>query len=413
MIKISKSEVVDYSYITIGVSLYALSVAFFLLPYKLTTGGVAGIGALVFYATGFEVQNTYLLVNLLLLGLAVKELGWRFCFKTIYAVLTLSFMMWFMQRLYELCDCPMLAGDELFMSCLIGAILEGVALGFCFISGGSTGGTDIIAAIVNKYRNMSLGTVIMILDVIIISSCYFVFHDVQRVVFGYVLLIVSSITLDYCVTRNRQAVEFKIFSRNPKAIAEAIIRTGRGVTLLDGQGYYTKSERKVILSVVRKREQMYWLKMIKSIDPFAFVTMSYVNSVWGEGFDVMKVKENANALKRKVVVVATDDEERVEQVRAVLGTNYDVRSLTDVGCDTSNPINSDILSQNAVLKARFVKTYYGYDSIAYGTTLNDSSTKIFVVSTGNVPLEEPTTHKLASLQEVKNFFDERNVVSLK
>lgn len=301
----------------------------------------------------------------------------------------------------------MIVGDQLSMACLIGAILEGVALALCFLAGGSTGGTDIIAAIVNKYRNMSLGTLIMLMDVVVISSCYFVFYDIQRVIFGFVLLIVSSISLDYFISRNRQAVEFKIFSRNPKAIAEAIIKTGRGVTLLEGQGYYTKSERKVILSVVRKREQMYWLKMIKSIDPFAFVTMTNVNSVWGEGFDVMKVREKSNALKRKVIVLASDEMDEIEEMRTIFGAKYDVRSLMDVGCDVSNPINTDILSKNAVLKARFVKQFYGYDCVAYGTTLNDSSTNIFAVATGNVPDEEPKVDKFANIEEVKGFFETR------
>jgi len=406
MIKISRAEILDYFYITVGVTLYAISVAFFLLPYKLTTGGVAGIGALIYYATGFEVQNTYLLVNLLLLILAVKELGWRFCFRTIYAVGSLTFMLWLTQRLYEMFGSPMLVGDELFMSCLIGAILEGIALGFCFVAGGSTGGTDIIAAIVNKYRNMSLGTVIMLLDIIIISSCYFVFHDVQRVVFGYVLLIVSSVTLDYYVNRIRQAVEFKIYSRNPNAIANEIMKTGHGVTILDGMGFYTKSERKVIVSVVRKSEQMMLFRMIKSIDPYCFVTMGNVSGVWGEGFDVMKVKENAKTKKRHVVVFATDNEADVEEARILFGDQYEIRSLVDIGCDLTNPVNTDIQSGNAILKARFVKKFYGFDSIASGTTLNDSQNAIFAVATGD-PLSNFDVDKFSTIEDVKAFFDKK------
>lgn len=406
-INITRNDLIDYLQVFAATCMYAVAVAFFLLPYKLTTGGVAGIGALIYYVTGFEVQNSYLLINAILLIFAVKELGWKFCFRTIFAVLSLTFTLWLWQRVYELVGSPMIVGDQLSMACLIGAILEGVALALCFLAGGSTGGTDIIAAIVNKYRNMSLGTLIMLMDVVVISSCYFVFYDIQRVIFGFVLLIVSSISLDYFISRNRQAVEFKIFSRNPKAIAEAIIKTGRGVTLLEGQGYYTKSERKVILSVVRKREQMYWLKMIKSIDPFAFVTMTNVNSVWGEGFDVMKVREKSNALKRKVIVLASDEMDEIEEMRTIFGAKYDVRSLMDVGCDVSNPINTDILSKNAVLKARFVKQFYGYDCVAYGTTLNDSSTNIFAVATGNVPDEEPKVDKFANIEEVKGFFETR------
>ena len=404
MIKITKRDFLDYLYITLGTILYSVSVACFLLPYKLTTGGVAGIGTLIFYVTGFEVQNTYLLVNLLLLGLAVKELGWRFCFKTIYAVGALTLNLWLAQRLFELSGSPQLVGEELFMACLIGAIFEGAGLGLCFIAGGSTGGTDIIAAIVNKYRNVSLGTMIMLLDIFIISSCYFVFHDVQRVVFGFVLLIVSSVTLDYCVSRNRQAVEFKIYSRNPYAIANAIMKTGRGVTIMEGQGYYTKSERKVIVSVVRKREQVMWLRMIKAIDPYAFVTMGNVSGVWGEGFDAMKVKENTDDVKRRVVVFATDKEDDVKEARIVFGDKYEIRSLQDIGCNMENPVNTDILSPNAVLRARFVKNFYGFDSIASGTTLNDNRTTIFVTATSE-SVDDCIINKFETIEDAKDFFD--------
>ena len=168
---------IDYLTITMGVCLYAMTLAFCVLPYKLTSGGVAGIGTLVFYATGFEVQNTYIIINVALLGAAIIELGWRFCIKTIYATFSLTFAIWAAQRIFEMVDKPLLFGDELFMACIISAIGTGSGLALCFLAGGSTGGTDIIAAIVNKYRNMSIGKVIMIVDIAIISSCYFVFHD--------------------------------------------------------------------------------------------------------------------------------------------------------------------------------------------------------------------------------------------
>lgn len=407
MIKIGKSEFLDYLYITIGTLLYSLSVAFFLLPYKLTTGGVAGIGALIYYTSGFEVQNTYLIVNLVLLGLAVKELGWKFCVRTIYAVLSLTLNLWITQRLFEICGSPQLVGQELFLACLIGAIFEGLGLSLCFIAGGSTGGTDIIAAIVNKYRNMSLGTMIMLLDIIIISSCYFVFHDIQRVIFGFVLLIVSSLTLDYCINRNRQAVEFKIYSRNPRAIADAILKTGHGVTILQGEGYYTKSERKVIVSVVRRREQMIWLRMIKSIDPFAFVTMGNVSGVWGEGFDVMKVKEDDKRLKQKVLVFATDDNDAISELKILMGEAYQVRSLSDIGVDVNSPVNSDIQSENAVLKARYVKKFYGFDCLASGVTLNDNKKTIFAVSTGDAINGDIHIDKFNTIEEAKAFLDKQ------
>lgn len=398
-----KTVLNDYLLITVGIALYGMGVTLFLLPYQLSTGGVAGIGALIYYSTGwFEVQYTYLLVNFLLLIAAVKELGWRFCMKTIYGVFLLTFLLWFFQRAYEWMGSPMMAGKEVFMSCLIGAIFEGMGLSICFMSGGSTGGTDIIAAIVNKYKNISLGMVIMLFDIIIISSCYFVFHDIQRVVFGYVLLIVSSITLDYCIARSRQSVEFKIYSRNPKAITKAILKSGRGVTIIDGVGGYTQYERKVIISVVRRREQVTMFRMIKAIDPYCFVTMGNVSGVWGEGFDHIKVSSGKGAnKKRKTIVFATNNEQRIAEARVILGDNFEIRSLEDIGCDVNNPLNSDIQSNNAVLRARFVKNYYGFDNFAYGVSLDEEGKHIFAVATGNPEIHECKLQKCHSLEEVK------------
>ena len=251
-------ETRDFILITLGLAIYALAYTAFILPYQITTGGVAGVASIVFYATGIEVQNTYLLINLAFLIAAVKILGWKFCLKTIYGVLMLTFFLWLFQRIIIQPDgsLPKVLGEEAFMACVIGAVLEGVALSFCFLNNGSTGGTDIIAAIVNKYRNMSLGMVLMICDVIIISSCYFVFenldtvHRVQKVVFGFSALIISSVTLDIVIDRQRQSVQFLIFSRNYTKIADALNETGRGVTVLHGEGWYTKTERQVLVCVV-------------------------------------------------------------------------------------------------------------------------------------------------------------------
>ena len=227
---------------------------------------------------------------------------------------------------------PRLLGDETFMACVLGGITDGIGLYLCFANNGSTGGTDIIAAIVNKYKQMSLGTVILACDIIIISSCYPVFHDWFRVIFGFVLLFICSFTLDFCLNKTNQSVQFLIFSRNPQKIADAIVKTGRGVTMLDGEGWYTHSERKVLLSIVRKNEQMYIQRLIKSIDPFAFVSLSNANSVWGEGFDQMKVKAEKQQKGKRTLVFATNSTHKLNEARAILGEKYDVRSLADIGC---------------------------------------------------------------------------------
>ncbi|OKZ21241.1 MAG: hypothetical protein BHV77_08670 [Bacteroides sp. 43_108] len=290
-------EVKDYLFITLGLMTYSFALTSFMLPYQITTGGVAGIGSIVYYATGFEVQNTFLLINAALLIVAIKELGLRFCMKTIYAVIMMSICIWAFQRLLEGDDgqLPKVVGDQDFMACVIGACLEGIGLAICFSYNGSTGGTDIIAAIINKYRDISLGRAIMFFDMLIVASCYFVFYDWRRLVFGYATLIISSVTLDYVINRSRQSVQFLIFSMKYNLIADSINETGRGVTILDGKGWYTKENRKVLVVLARKRESVDIFRRIKMIDPNAFVSMSNVVGVYGEGFDKIKIKPKKHA----------------------------------------------------------------------------------------------------------------------
>lgn len=286
------SELKDYLMITIGLMIYAFAVTCFMLPYQITTGGVTGVSIIIYFATGLEIQNTYFVINAVLLILAIKVLGWKFCIRTIFAVFTLTFFLWLFQRLFQDADgnLPRIVGDQAFMACVIGALLEGFALSVCFLNSGSTGGTDIIAAVVNKYRDVSLGNMMMIMDFIIITSCYFVFHDWYRVVFGFATLIISSVTLDYVMNRRRQSVLFFIISEEYERIADAIIANGRGVTVIDAKGWYTKNERPVLLLLAKKRESVNIFRTIRLIDQHAFVSMSNVSGVFGEGFDKFKGK---------------------------------------------------------------------------------------------------------------------------
>ncbi|MBQ0047790.1 MAG: YitT family protein [Prevotellaceae bacterium] len=402
-------EIKDYALIAVGVILYALGVTVFMLPYGLTTGGVAGISSIVYYVTGLEVQVTYIAINVCFLLVAVKVLGIRFCLKTIYAVFLMTFVLWLLQRIVEVPDptnpnqmmLPKLIGEEAhFMACVLGAIICGIGLTFCFENNGSTGGTDIIAAIVNKYKTMSLGTVIMACDVVIISSCYFIFHDWFRVIYGFVMLFICSLTLDYCIRRQHQSVQFMIFSRNYQKLADAINDTGHGVTILEGEGWYTKSERKVIVSIVRKRDSNVIFRMIKSIDPYAFVSMSEAQGVYGESFDKMKVSDakGENRLKKTIIVRAIDDRALVDEAQAMLGDDYDVRSLLDVGCDVSKPFNAQILTENALRRASFVKKYYGFDAFAI-----DPEDGHIVYVQGDYDAPEYDIHHFNSLEEMKQF----------
>lgn len=286
-------ECKDYMGILLGLTLYAIGFTCFMLPYQITTGGLAGISAIIFYASGIPVQYTYVTINGLLLLIAIKELGFKFCAKTIVAISILTLELAFFQELIqdEHGHLPQIIGDQAFMACVIGATMEGIGLAIVFLNNGSTGGTDIIAAVVNKYKDVTMGRMLMYCDVIIVSSCYFVFYDLQKVVFGFATLIISMIMLDYFMNSARQSVQFLIFSNKYEEIAEAISsHLDRGVTVLHGEGWYSKQERRVLVVLAKRREGIEIFRLIHRIDPNAFVSQSNVVGVYGEGFDKMKIK---------------------------------------------------------------------------------------------------------------------------
>lgn len=292
-------EVKDYSYITLGLISYAMGWAAFLIPYQITTGGTTGISAIIYYSTGFPIQWSYFIINAVLMTFAIKILGPKFSIKTTYAIFMLTFLLWLFQFLVnnfiKAPDInsqgqPLILGmGQDFMACIIGAALCGIGLGIVFNYNGSTGGTDIIAAIVNKYRDVSLGRMIMICDFFIISSCYFIFHDWRRVIFGFVTLFIVGVVLDWIINSARQSVQFFIFSKKYDEIADRIIKEAdRGVTVLDGMGWYSKANVKVLVVLAKKRQSLDIFRLVKRIDPNAFISQSSVIGVYGEGFDKLK-----------------------------------------------------------------------------------------------------------------------------
>lgn len=285
---------VDYLLITIGLALYAFGWGFFLLPYKMVSGGVTGVAALVFYATGLQISYTYFVINFVLLIVALKVLGLRFMMKTIYAIFTLSLMLEIAQAAVTYPDgtmYQMLGPQEDFMSMILGAIFSGIALAIVFMRNGSTGRTDIVAACVNKYRDISLGRVLIFVDLGIILSSYTIFEDWRKIMFGLVLMVLENFTLDYFMTARMQSVQFLIFSKKSKEIAHDIAtKMQRGITILDGHGWYSGNEMQVLCILAKKREQISMLRIIKRIDPNAFVSVGAVKGVYGEGFDQIKVK---------------------------------------------------------------------------------------------------------------------------
>ena len=280
-------ETKDYVMIALGMLTYGIGWTVFLLPNDIPSGAVPGIASIIYWATGFPVQYTYLIINFLLLLLALKILGLRFCLKTIWAVAVLTLLLAVIQEVVK----GSLIHDQPFMACVLGASFCGAGIGIAFSSNGSTGGTDIIAAIVNKYRDISLGKVILICDVIIISSSYLVLHDWEKVVYGYVVLFISSFVLDQVVNSARQSVQFFIISNKYEEIGQRINKDlHRGVTFIDGVGCYTHNNVKMMFVLAKKRESTVIFRLIKDIDPHAFVSQSAVIGVFGEGFDRIKVK---------------------------------------------------------------------------------------------------------------------------
>lgn len=276
----------DYFFITFAMALYAFGFCAFILPEKVVIGGLAGLGTIVYLTTGIPVAITQYACNLALLAIAYKVVGKKFVFGTIFGATMISVWVGLFQPLF-----PEPLTNEPFMNIVIGGLLAGLGVGMAFTHGGSSGGTDIIAAMVSKYTNVTVGRTMIYNDCIIISSSYFISHRIDLVVYGFVVLILTSYMADMLINTNRQAVQFTIFSQRWQEIATAINNEARrGCTVLTGMGWYSKQEVKVLLVMCRKIESVTISRIIKSIDPDAFVTQANCNGVYGKGFDELKVK---------------------------------------------------------------------------------------------------------------------------
>ncbi len=307
-----RSEVKDYVLVTLGLLLYAAAFTVFLMPYEIVTGGVTGLSAIIYYATEFKLENTYMIVNLALLGVALKILGFKFMMKTIYAIVVLYFMLKFAQELMPV-DASghfvkILGEDQKFMSLIVGCCITGTAMAIIFLNGSSMGGTDIVAACINKYKNISLGQVLMAVDICIIGSCMLFpqfgtyVERLHKVVFGLCTMFIECFMLDHVMNLRRQSVQFLIFSKKYEEIADAIMQErDRGITILDGHGWYTGKDVKVICLMAKRSESQSIFRIVKIIDPSAFVSQSSVIGVFGEGFDNIKVNtKNAEKVLSQV-----------------------------------------------------------------------------------------------------------------
>lgn len=279
-------------YLTIAFGLLIFSIAWtaFLLPHQISGSGVSGIGAIVFYATGIPMGYTYLAINAIFVAVAMKLLGTGFGIKTIYGIALAAAMLSILQPLI-----PEQVVGEKFMSAIIGGGLCGVGVGIIFTQGGSAGGTDIIAMIVNKYRNISPGRVILYCDVVIISSSYVILTNletaqrIETMVYGFVTMAIQAYTIDAVLSGNRQSLQIFIFSKLYDQIADQITtKIRRGVTVIDGVGWYSRENQKVLVTLVRKQEASDVYRIIKEIDRDAFITVANVMGVYGKGFEEIK-----------------------------------------------------------------------------------------------------------------------------
>ncbi len=275
----------DYVMIFIGLICYALGLTGFLLPNKIVTGGLAGITVLIKSATDIPLWVSYITINAILLIIAWRIVGKNFVVKTVLSVAALTILLRYGETYITE---PIIHADPL-LSSIIGAIFCGAGLGLVYSVNGSTGGTDIIGAVVTKYRHVSMGRVLLLVDILIVSSSFFLFQSMEKIAIGLIVMAVMYYAVDVAISGMRQSVQFFIFTNKYEEVADHInSEIKRGCTIIDGMGWYSKNSQKIIIVMARKTESTSIFRLVKSIDQNAFVTQANVVGVYGKGFDVLK-----------------------------------------------------------------------------------------------------------------------------
>lgn len=269
---------------------YALVVNQILVPHAIVGGGLTGICEIIYFATGTVVPIwlSSLVINIILLIIAIKVVGWKFCIRSIYGVFFLT--LWL--KLVPTASAPLLSDP--FMAVILAGLFNGCGLGLVFLNNGSTGGTDIVAMIVHKFRQVPLGRVLLMCDMITISCAYFLpeVHSVEKVLFGLCYTFMCSNAVDWTMGRARQSVQFFIFSQKYDEITKAILtEMRRGVTLIDGEGGYTRQPIKIITVMAKRSESSKIFRIVREIDPDAFISESQTKGVFGQGFTDIREHE--------------------------------------------------------------------------------------------------------------------------
>ena len=288
-------EIKSHIIITLAIILSAIGWCGFLIPNQMLGGGVTGLSTIIYWLTGIPTGVMIFVFNAILIVISFKSLGRRFAISTIYSVVVTSVVFYVLQEYFidiikeHYGSIPLSGVEHRFLAALLGSALNGVACGIIFLEGSSTGGTDVIAVMINKYRNVTIGRLSLFINVAVITCSYFVYKDLELLIYSYVGLMVTSYTIDMTMNGSKQSVQMFIFTSKPHEIADRVgEEVQRGVTMIKGTGWYSKKESEIVMVVVRKIESQRVIRIVKQMDPAAFVSVNTVMGVYGKGFEMMK-----------------------------------------------------------------------------------------------------------------------------
>ncbi len=282
----------EYIIMASGMLFYSFGWVACILPYNGTGGGASGLALVLCKAleqagiVDLRIGTMVLIINVILLLISGFIVGWNFGVKTVYCVVVLSLSMNMWQSVLP--EGNFLGLQDQIVAIVLGGVCAGMGIVICFSQGGSTGGTDIAAVIINHYRTVSYGKILIYSDLFIIGSALFVGYEIATVIYGYIMTAVVGYTVDAIQQGSQQSNQVLIVTKDPEKMADAIAHNiHRGVTLLDAQGWYSKTDTKVVMVVCRKRETPMLLKYVKTVDPGAFMTVGSVMGVYGQGFETL------------------------------------------------------------------------------------------------------------------------------
>ncbi len=296
------AEVRSYLGVTFGLFLYTFAWVAFLIPNKIVGGGATGMATVTAYLAGLGddyISYIFFGINAILVTIGVKVLGSKFGTKTVFGILLVFSLLYFLPKLsfIQYIGQSFHESDKL-LCAIIGGFVSGLGSAITLLNGGSAGGTDIVAMVINKYRNVTPGKVFLYSDLIIVSSSFFISWDFRTIVYGYVVMAVFSYSVDLFMSGSKQSIQMFIFSKHYDIITERLTHEmHRGVTLVDSQGGYTREAGKLIVVVARKYDMSSVYHIVKEVDPGAFITVANVMGVYGKGFDEYKSRPKSKSRK--------------------------------------------------------------------------------------------------------------------